>query len=102
MILKLKKISILPFSLILCALHAMVGLALGIIVAMISIVTKDQQAAMGLGAWAIVVFPILNALLGFLTGVLIAWAYNFFAAQLGGVRMEFLEEEKETLTLRTP
>ena len=40
------------------------------------------------GLSAIVIFPIVGAILGFLWGVIAAFLYNIVAERIGGVRVE--------------
>jgi len=85
---KLKKIAVMPLAKILCALQSMVGLILGVIVAIGSVTTQEDDGLWSLGAWSILVFPIVNAVLGLLSGMLLAWAYNLFAQWFGGIEFE--------------
>ncbi len=89
---KLKKISLKSLGIILSALHTLVGLMVGIIVTFGSLV-NGETGMWGLGAWSILVLPIINGILGFLTGCLIAGFYNFIASRLGGIVLEFEKAE---------
>ena len=92
MILKLQKISVLPVAFIFCGLHTVVGFILGVIVSMAAVMTNDEQATMGLGMWSMLVFPVVNAVLGFLAGAFIAGMYNFMSQCFGGIKFEFEQE----------
>ena len=91
--LKLKKISMKPFIIIFSAINIIAGLILGAIVTVVSLVTPDEQSTGGFGAWAILIFPILNGLLGLTTGVFFTGVYNFFAQRLGGIEVEFEDNQ---------
>ena len=92
---KLQKISALPLGKIFCALHALVGFVLGVIVTIGSITNQQDEGIWSLGPWSLLVFPIVNAGLGFLTGTFLAWGYNLFSQWFGGIEFEI--EEKEHL-----
>ena len=88
---KLQKISLKPLAKLLCVFHAIVGLILGIIAAIGSAVTQQEDVFFSLGAWSILAFPLVNAGIGYLTGIIIAWAYNVLAKKVGGVEYEIEE-----------
>ncbi len=85
---KLKKISILSVAKILCCLNALVGFILGVVVTVGSMTGQEDEGLWGLGPWALLVFPIVNAGLGFLTGIFFIWVYNLFAQWFGGIEFE--------------
>jgi len=85
---KLQSIYLMPLAKIFCALHAVVGLVLGLIVTIGSAANPEAEGIWSLGAWSILVFPIVNALLGFLTGIFLAWSYNLFSQWFGGIEFE--------------
>ncbi len=85
---KLRKISIMPMAKISCAFHVVVGLILGIIVTIGAMTGQEDEGFWSLGAWSLLVFPIINAMLGFLTGVFLAWGYNVFAHWFGGIEFD--------------
>ncbi|MBF0490839.1 MAG: hypothetical protein HQL15_09565 [Candidatus Omnitrophica bacterium] len=90
MLFKLSKISVMPLAKILCILHAVVGLILGLIVTLGSLLNQDSEGLWGLGAWAILVLPLVNAVLGFVTGFFLASAYNIISQWLDqGIELEF-------------
>ncbi|MBF0594753.1 MAG: hypothetical protein HQL22_07280 [Candidatus Omnitrophica bacterium] len=88
---QLRRIGIMKTALFFCFLHVLVGLAAGGIVAVNSLLDPDAESLFRLGAWAVAVFPLMNAVIGFAAGALIAWMYNTFAGKFGGVVLE-LEE----------
>ena len=88
---RLEKISILPLAKISSALHALVGFVLGMIVTIGSLTSQDENGIWSLGPWSVLVFPVVNAGLGFLTGAFMAWGYNYFAQGFGGIEFEVEE-----------
>ncbi len=99
MILKLKKISMASFVKIFATLNVLAGFILGTIVTLISLVVPDEQGPGGVGAWAILLFPVFNGLLGLLTGMFLTGMYNFLVKFFGGIELEF-ENENINLTLK--
>jgi hypothetical protein len=85
---KLQKIAVLPLAKIFCCLDASVGLVLGFVVTVGSILGQEGEGLWSLGVWSILVFPLVNAVLGFLTGMFVAWSYNLFSAWLGGIEVD--------------
>ncbi len=85
---KLKRVSIMPVAKILCAFHAVVGVILGTIVTIGSMTGQEDEGFWSLGPWSLLVFPLVNAALGFLTGLFLAWGYNLFAQWLGAIEFE--------------
>lgn len=87
---KLKKISTKSFILIFSIINVTAGLILGTVVTIVSLAAPDEQGAGGgIGAWAILIFPILNGLLGIATGAFFTGLYNFLAQRFGGINLEF-------------
>ena len=93
---KVKKISVLPFAKMFCALYTVIGLIIGIILSIVSLATDDEQLTMGLGLWAILVFPFINMVMGIAIGSFIAWCYNLMSIVFGGIELEFETEEKNS------
>jgi hypothetical protein len=90
--LKLKKISTKSFILIFSTMNVIAGFALGAVVTIVSLVAPDEQGA-ALGVWAIILFPIINGLLGIATGAFLTALYNFLAQRFGGLELEFESSE---------
>jgi len=88
---KLKKISAMPLAKIFCVLHAFVGLILGLIVTLGSLSGQADDGFWALGPWALLLFPIVNSALGFLTGLSLAWGYNWLSKWLGAIEFEIEE-----------
>jgi hypothetical protein len=87
--LKLKKISIKSFILIFSIINVIAGFILGAIVTVVSLIAPDEQGMGAFGAWAILLFPIVNGILGVATGAFLAGLYNFLAQRFGGIELEF-------------
>jgi len=86
--LKLKKISTKSFIVIFSSINVIAGFLLGAIVTVVSLVAPEEQGS-ALGAWAILLFPILNGILGVVTGAIFTGLYNFLAQRFGGIELEF-------------
>lgn len=79
-------------------LYGILGLALGVIVSLVSMVSglvskSSEGAGLGvlMGAGAIVAFPLLYGGMGFLTTLLGAWLYNVLAGMVGGIEIDVSE-----------
>jgi hypothetical protein len=46
------------------------------------------------GIGAIILFPVMYGLMGFLSGAFLAWLYNLAAGTIGGIEMEFEAPEQ--------
>lgn len=86
--LKLKKISIKPFIIIFSIINVIAGFLLGAVVTVVTILSPQEQDS-GVGVWAILLFPILNGILGSLASLLLTGMYNLLATKLGGIELEF-------------
>ena len=86
---KVQKIKAMPLAAMLSCLHAVIGFMIGLIVTIVSMTaTHEEEGRMSLGAWSLLVFPLLNGIFGFLSGALIAVCYNFFTPYCGGIEVE--------------
>jgi hypothetical protein len=76
-------------------IHALFGIVFGLIY---GIMFAFMGAAIGLsrglpvigafGILSIVIFPIIFAICGFITGAIMAFLYNIFAGKVGGIQVE--------------
>jgi hypothetical protein len=90
--LKLVKISTKSFILIFATINVIAGFALGAVVTIVSLIAPDEQQGAGaINAWAILIFPILNGILGVVTGAFLTGMFNFFAKRFGGIQLDFEE-----------
>ena len=91
----LKRIGVMSCGKMAGALYALMGLIIGAIVSLLSLVGavagmasgEDQAAFALLFSAAIVILPILYGLLGFLGGLLTAFLYNVVAKFAGGLEL---------------
>jgi len=83
---EIKKIGILSLAKIQTTLMFVVGL-LFILITVITnaLMPITQRVAI---TWQILLIPVIYAIIGFIMGVLIAWVYNIFAANFGGVEID--------------
>jgi hypothetical protein len=93
----LKTISVLPVAKIFCVMHAVIGLILGLIVTLGSLTGQEYNGVLSIGPWSILVFPIANSILGFLTGLFIAGGYNLISKWVGSIEIEIEQKEEEKL-----
>jgi hypothetical protein len=91
--LRLKKISMKSFILIISTINVIAGFFLGAVVTIVALIAPDEQGPGSIGPWAILVFPILNGILGVATGAFLTGMYNFLAPRLGGIEMEFEDNQ---------
>lgn len=94
MIVKLKKISTKPMVIFSTIVYMIAGLLLGIIFAISSVVAPAEQEAANLGFWSILVFPLINAIIGAFSSWMMCLMYNLLAGQLGGLEFEVEETQK--------
>jgi|SRR5579864_920586 len=82
-------------------LYALLGLIVGAVVALLALFGAALGSSMGsdhqgsifsaaLGVGAIVIFPVVYGLVGFVAGLLIAALYNLVAGITGGVEIELI------------
>lgn len=84
---KVTRVSPKSFVLVFSAINAVAGFLLGAFVTVISLIAPDEQSQ-GMGVWSILVFPILNALVGAATGFFLTAMYNLLAPLLGSIEVE--------------
>ena len=88
-----KRVGILSLARIMAFFPAVVGLIVGIIVALIAIVIGSLAGLplwiRGIGILAVIVFPIIGAIIGFIHGAIVAFLYNIAADFVGGIELEF-------------
>jgi len=93
----LRRIGILSLGKLLCFLYGLMGLILGALVSLASLLAaalngRGPAAAMvGIGVGAIIVFPLLYGFFGFLAGIIFAALFNLVASMVGGVEIELSE-----------
>ncbi len=50
-----------------------------------------------LGLFMIILYPLLGLVAGFIGGFIMAWVYNLVAGRIGGVELEFEEDDLDNL-----
>ena len=93
----LKRIAPLSLAKVSGVLYAVVGFIVGCIFAMISLMGGALSEQMGgrafgavFGVGAVIMFPIMYGLLGFVGSLIGAALYNLFASWVGGVEVELV------------
>jgi hypothetical protein len=91
----IKRIGPLSIAKLSALLYAILGLLLGGIFSLVALAggfASETTGAAGVGAiigvGAVIVFPILYGLMGFLTTLVGAWLYNVAAGVVGGVEVD--------------
>ncbi len=91
---KIKKIKILSVGKVACVLYALFGLMIGGVITLLSLMGIDVSRSQGatpnpiMGLHSIIVFPILYAIGGFLSGLLTAVFFNLATKWVGGIELE--------------
>jgi hypothetical protein len=97
---RLKRVGVLSLGLFFAAYGALVGLFVGMMMALMSAIglgaggmQNDEAAAamIGMGLGALIFGPIMYGIMGFIGGVIWAVIYNVIAGMTGGIEMEFGE-----------
>jgi hypothetical protein len=93
----IRRVSPLSCARIAGALYALIGLVVGTIFSLAALAgalasNDSHGAAFGalFGIGAVVLFPVMYGLMGFLGSLLVAWLYNLLAGMVGGVEVELL------------
>ena len=89
----IKKIGILSLAKLETILMAIFGLLLGIFYAILAAVigtgeTLTDITLIQFGWLSIIIFPVIYAILGFVTGIIGGWLYNVIAGWVGGIELE--------------
>jgi hypothetical protein len=97
---EIKKVGVLSFAKIEAALGAIIGFILGLIWAIIGTAfmgfanmagaTMPSGFSIMFGLAAIIVVPILYAIIGFIAGLIVAFLYNLVAGWIGGIEVELV------------
>jgi len=91
----LKRFGVLSVGKMLGAIYAVLGIVIGAIFAAISLLgaslsaSEDALPGAGFGIAAIVLFPLIYGVMGFIAGIIMAVLYNVGAGILGGIELEF-------------
>lgn len=98
---EIKKIDVMSFGKVMACWAAVAGLIGGAFFSLMALAGLGMSAASGgeggggagiiMGAGAIICFPILYAVIGFVVGLLEAFVYNLIAGSIGGIKVELSE-----------
>jgi hypothetical protein len=93
-----KKIDVATFATMLGAISGMAGLIAGLIIAVLSseiaslfpsLTERTVILDVILGESAVIIFPIIAFIWGFVEGLIIAVIYNYLAPRIGGIKLSF-------------
>ncbi|MBU7032969.1 MAG: hypothetical protein HXS53_10590 [Theionarchaea archaeon] len=97
---EIKKVGVFSFAKIEAALGAIIGFIIGLISAVIGTtlfgfaetagVVMPRWLGLLFGLAAIIILPILYAVIGFIAGIIIAFLYNVVARWIGGIEIELI------------
>ncbi len=90
--LSLKKLDLISTATIFAAIYAAIGVIVGAMVAVLSILTGDTAPSMLFaGVGSIVVLPVVYGAIGFVGGLILAGVFNVVAGMTGGPRFSVEE-----------
>jgi len=98
MVTRLRHITVMQFALVVAVLYALIGVLLGLMwwLVLSPIMMAGMKASMGaqgvgalagIGIFAVIVFPIMYGIIGFIAGLIYAALYNLVAGWTGGIEM---------------
>lgn len=97
MLVHIRRISIRSAFLLAMVLYGLIGLLVGIVLAVVAGVEvppgTEPNLLQEIGYWSVVLFPVLYGIAGGLTGAVAAALYNAGAALVGGLRIEIPDVE---------
>lgn len=86
---KIKRIGPMSLGRVASAIYAVLGLILGVFFAVITLFsTQIPSPSWMFGVGAVVIFPVLYGVMGFVFGFLVALLYNFIAKKVGGIELD--------------
>ena len=88
----IKSIGVLSVAKISGTIGALVGLVIGIPVAVVVYFTGSSWQLGAAGWVAVVALPLLYGVLGFVGGALYAWLYNVVSGWVGGIEVDLVGE----------
>lgn len=98
---ELKRIGVLSMAKLQAIIMAVFGLLMGLsaaffsaLGAMFSSPDISGMLGMGMGFLAVIAFPILYAIFGFIAGAIGAFVYNLLAGVVGGIELELVERSR--------
>ena len=90
---KIKRIEVKSLVKLLAVIYSVIGFLAGIVFCIVSffdpalLEPQAGDAAGAVGLAAIVVFPLLYGLIGIVSGLLLAWTYNWAVRFVGGLEI---------------
>lgn len=91
----IKKFGVMSLAKVMAALYMFMGFIFGAIMTIFSLFAagSSEAAQMGVlfGIGAIIVFPIIYGVMGFVGGLLMGWMFNFVAPKVGGLTLHVEE-----------
>jgi len=101
---KLRRVGVLSVGKICGILGAMIGFILGVIYAFVFVVAGAISGELPFGGifgiFAVISFPIMYGIIGFVGGIIEAFLYNLVAGWIGGIELHF-EEQTQAGTITT-
>jgi hypothetical protein len=91
----IKSIEIISWAKIHALFGIILGLFYGILFAVMGTAIGMSKGMPGIGAFglmSIIIFPILFAIMGFICGAIMAFLYNIFAAKIGGIQVDLVDQ----------
>lgn len=93
MIVKLKKIAYKPMVVLSTIIYTIAGLLLGIVMAIASVVAPETEGA-NMGFLSIIIFPLMNAVIGAFSSWMMCFMYNWISGFVGGLEFEVEDTQK--------
>ena len=84
----LHRIGPLSAAKVVAVLYAIFGLVMGALFSIAALFRADGGYAPLWGVAAVVIFPVLYGVLGFLVTLIATWLYNVVAGALGGIELD--------------
>ncbi|HLF17931.1 MAG TPA: hypothetical protein VI749_03440 [Candidatus Omnitrophota bacterium] len=97
MLVQIKRLGIVSLAKIMAVLYGLFGLLMGLFVSLMKALgieaTGEAAQLQSVGFAAIIIFPIVYALIGAVSGLLTAFFFNLVVGWTGGLEMEILEKK---------
>ena len=91
---RVTKVNAFSLAKMLGVLQAALGFVTGVLFSLLAISkialmeANDAVPETLFGVWSFLFLPVLNGVIGFISGWLVAWMYNSFSSILGGVEID--------------
>lgn len=91
----IKKFGVMSLAKVMAALYAFMGFIFGAIITLFALFASGTEEAARMGAvfgiGAIIIFPVIYGIMGFIGGLLMGWMFNFVAPKVGGLTLHVEE-----------